>query len=110
MSFPSEIIRTSTNIAQQGLKEMRHSRPTRGSNILPMVFDVELDRFVKNDNLSYGTGFKRLMGMSTTLVGVPIAVTEGAKALYDVADEEIDAMRRFVPDWSKKLYSCANKR
>jgi len=41
------------------------------------------------------------MGMSTTLAGVPIAVTEGAKALYDVADEEIDAMRRFVPDWSK---------
>ena len=32
---------------------------------------------------------------------MPIAVTEGAKALYDVADEEIDAMRRFVPDWSK---------
>jgi hypothetical protein len=101
MSFPSEIIRTSTNIAQQGLKEMKHSRPTRGSNILPVVFDVELDTFVKNDNLSYGTGFKRLMGMSTTLAGVPIAVTEGAKALYDVADEEIDAMRRFVPDWSK---------
>ena len=101
MSFPSEIIRTSTNIAQQGLKEMRHSRPTKGSNILPMVFDVELDRFVKNDNLSYGTGFKRLMGMSTTLAGVPIAVTEGAKALYDVADDEIEAMRRFVPDWSK---------
>ena len=101
MSFPSEIIRTSTNIAQQGLKEMKHSRPTRGSNILPVVFDVELDTFVKNDNLSYGTGFKRLMGMSTTLAGVPIAVTEGAKALYDVADEEIEAMRRFVPDWSK---------
>jgi len=101
MSFPSEIIRTTTNIAEQGLKEMRHSRPTRGSNILPVVFDVELDTFVKNDNLSYGTGFKRLMGMSTTLAGVPIAVTEGAKALYDVADEEIDAMRRFVPDWSK---------
>ena len=39
--------------------------------------------------------------MSTTLAGVPIAVTEGAKALYDVADDEIEAMRRFVPDWSK---------
>ena len=101
MSFPSEIIRTTTNIAEQGLKEMRHSRPTRGSNVLPMVFDIDLGRFVKNDNLSYGTGFKRLMGMSTTLVGIPIAVTEGAKALYDVADDEIDAMRRFVPDWSK---------
>jgi hypothetical protein len=101
MSFPSEIIRTTTNIAEQGLKEMRHSRPTRGSNILPVVFDIDLGAFVKNDNVSYGTGFKRLMGMSTTLIGVPIAVTEGAKALYDVAEDEIDAMRRFVPEWSK---------
>jgi hypothetical protein len=101
MSFPSEIIRTTTNIAELGLKEMKHSRPTRGSNILPVVFDVDLGAFVKNDNVSYGTGFKRLMGMSTTLVGVPIAVTEGAKALYDVTEDEIEAMRRFVPDWSK---------
>ena len=101
MSFPSEIIRTTTNIAELGLKEMRHSRPTRGSNILPLVFDVDLGAFVKNDNVSYGTGFKRLMGMSTTLVGVPIAVTEGAKAIYDVTEDEIEAMRRFVPEWSK---------
>ena len=48
--------------------------------------------------------------MSTTLAGVPIAVTEGAKALYDVADEEIDAMRRFVPDWSKNSTLVPNKR
>jgi hypothetical protein len=108
MSFPSEIIRTSTNIAQQGLKEMTHIPEAgvrvRGSNISPVVIEVLQDgttRTVKNNNLSYGTGFKRLMGMSTTLAGVPIAVTEGAKALYDVADEEIEAMRRFVPDWSK---------
>jgi len=101
MSFPSEIIRTTTNIAEQGLKEMRHSGRTRGSNILPVVFDIDLGAFVKNDNVSYGTGFKRLMGMSTTLIGVPIAVTEGAKALYDVTEDEIEAMRRFVPEWSK---------
>ena len=108
MSFPSEIIRTSTNIAQQGIKEMTHipkaGVKVRGSNISPVIIEVLQDgttRTVKNNNLSYGTGFKRLMGMSTTLVGIPIAVTEGAKALYDVADDEIEAMRRFVPDWSK---------
>jgi hypothetical protein len=44
---------------------------------------------------------KRIAGMATTLTAVPIAATEGAKALYDVTEEEIDAMRRFVPDWSK---------
>ena len=39
--------------------------------------------------------------MATTLTAVPVAVTEGAMALYDVTEDEIDAMRRFVPDWSK---------
>jgi hypothetical protein len=111
MSFPSEIIRTSTNIAQQGIKELSHipAEGVRviGSNIGLTVREVLQDgteRVVKNNALTdgrYATGFKRLMGMSTTLIGIPIAVTEGAKALYDVADEEIDAMRRFVPEWSK---------
>jgi len=50
MSFPSEIIRTTTNIAEQGLKELKHSRPTVGSNITPWVFDKELNKLVKNDN------------------------------------------------------------
>tara|TARA_R110000824_G_scaffold383952_1_gene577711 strand:+ start:992 stop:5134 length:4143 start_codon:yes stop_codon:yes gene_type:complete len=104
MSFPSEIIRTSTNIARQGIKEMTHSRPTVGTNIGYLVFDKQLGRLVKNDALAngtWGTGFKRMTGMAATLTGIPIAVTEGAKALYDVTEEEIDAMRRFVPEWSK---------
>ena len=37
MSFPSEVMRTTVGIAEQGLKEIRHSRPTRGSNVLPYV-------------------------------------------------------------------------
>ena len=60
MSFPAEIIRTTTNIAEQGIKEMKHSRPTRGSNITPYVTDLETGQLVKNDNVMYGTGIKRL--------------------------------------------------
>ena len=101
MSFPAEMIRTTTNIAEQGLKEMRHSRPVRGSNITPYVIDAETGQLVKNDNPLYGTGFKRLTGMATTLVVVPQTVVEGAKYLYDVTEDEIQALRQFVPDWSK---------
>ena len=104
MSFPSEIIRTSTNIARQGVKEMAHSNPTKGSNMLPTVFDTKLNKYVANDAIergTYSTGMKRIVGMATTLTAVPVAVTEGAKALYDVTEDEIQAMRRFVPDWSK---------
>ena len=112
MSFPSEIIRTSTNIARQGVKEMSHIkgegvRKIIGSNMGLTVTELLEDgttRVVKNNaitNGTYGTGFKRMIGMATTLTGVPIAVTEGAMALYDVTEDEIDALRRFVPDWSK---------
>jgi len=101
MSFPAEMIRTTTNIAEQGLKELRHSKPTRGSNVTPYVIDAETGQLVKNDNPMYGTGFKRLSGMATTLVVVPTTVVEGAKAFYDVTEDEIAALRQFVPDWSK---------
>ena len=104
MSFPAEIIRTTTNIAEQGLKEIRHipaaGEVIRGSNVTPYVF-IEGKGLVKNNNVNYGTGFKRLSGMATTLVVVPEVVTEGAKAIYDVTEDEIQALRQFVPEWSK---------
>ena len=101
MSFPSEMIRTTSNIGRQALSELRHSRPTRGSNVGPIVFDIEANAFVKNDNPMYATGIKRLAGMTTTLTTVPIALTEGMKALYDVTEDEMQALRQFVPEWSK---------
>ena len=53
MSFPAEIMRTTTNIAEQGLKELRHSKPVRGSNVTPYVIDAATGQLVKNDNLMY---------------------------------------------------------
>ena len=101
MSFPSEMIRTSTNIAQLGVRQMRHSKPTIGSNLLPYVRDKVTGELVKNDNPFYADGMKRLMGLATFTTVVPVGLVEGAKALYDVTEEELDALRRFVPDWSK---------
>ena len=101
MSFPSEIIRTTSNIGRQTVKELRHSRPTRGSNIMPVVWDTQLGRFVKNDNPMYGIGVQRALGMATTLTVVPTATVEAAKWMYDVTEDEIAALRRFAPEWSK---------
>jgi len=104
MSFPAEMIRTTTNIAEQGLKEMRHipaaGEKIIGSTVTPYV-NIEGKGLVKNNNPMYGTGFKRLSGMATTLVVVPQVVVEGAKAVYDVTEDEIAALRQFVPEWSK---------
>ncbi len=101
MSFPSEIIRTTAGIGNQIVKEMKHSRPTRGSNLLPVVWDVQLGRFVKNDNPMYAIGRQRALGMAVTLTAVPTATVEGAKLFYDVTEDEIEALRQFVPEWSK---------
>ena len=111
MSFPSEMIRTTTNIVEQGLNEMRHIPAPgiriKGSNIGSTVTEILEDgteRVVKNNAMTtgrYKTGLTRLLGMATFTTGVPVALTEGAMALYDVTQDEMDALRRFVPEWSK---------
>ena len=100
MSFPSEMIRTTGNIAETAIVEMKHSKAVRGSDVSPVVYEIGKG-FVKNDNPLYRIGAMRMAGMATTLTVVPTAVVEGAKALYDVTEDEIDALRRFVPEWSK---------
>lgn len=111
MSFPSEMIRTTTNIAELGLNEMRHIPAAgvrvKGSNLGLTVTEILADgteQVVKNNALdsgAYGDGIKRLLGLATFTTAAPVALTEGAKALYDISSEELDALRRFVPEWSK---------
>ena len=104
MSFPSEMIRSTVNIGQQAIKELKHlpgpGEIIRGSDISPMVY-IEGKGFVKNNNPMYGIGATRAAGMAFTLNAVPAMAVEGAKALYNVTDDEIQALRQFVPEWSR---------
>ncbi len=101
MSFPSEMLRTTTNIGSQALKEMRHSKKTIGTNIAPWVLDAATGTMVKNDNPFYRIGATRISGMAFTLGAVPAMLVEGSKALYNVSKDELEALRQFVPDWSR---------
>lgn len=86
VSFPAEILRTSTNIIRRGLDEITMQvKNDKGELVKPLA----------------GIGYQRLIGMATTSVAVPTAVAEAAKVLYDVTEDEIQALRRYVPDWSK---------
>jgi hypothetical protein len=86
VSFPAEILRTSTNIVKRGLDEITTQvKNDKGELVRPLA----------------GIGYQRLIGMATTSIAVPTAVSEAAKVLYDVADEELEALRRYVPLWSK---------
>ena len=39
--------------------------------------------------------------MGVTTVAVPAAAVEMAKTVYDVTEDEMEALRRYVADWSK---------
>ena len=87
VSFPAEILRTSGNILKRSYDEIFNMKET-----LP---DGRVIAPFKN------IGLKRLAGFATTTMAVPYGTVEAAKAIYDVSSEEMEALRRFVPDWSK---------
>jgi hypothetical protein len=76
MSFPSEILRTTTNIAQRSLKEIQ-------------------DPALRN------IGIKRLIGLGTVLTIAPNIIQSGFQTIYNVTNEELQALKRFLPKWSK---------
>ena len=85
VSFPAEIMRTSTNIVSRALDEIFYSTTVNGKQVNPF-------RTI---------GLQRLAGMAFTTAAVPSAAVAGMSALYDVTREEREAIRRYVADWSK---------
>ena len=85
VAFPAEIIRTSTNIVETALKEINYTTVINGKTVKPLR----------------ARGLQRLTGMALTTAALPLGTVAAAQAIYDVADDEIDAMRRYVADWSK---------
>jgi len=86
MSFPAEIMRTGTNIVRTALDEITGTiTKADGTKIRPFM----------------ATGFTRLFGFGATVAAVPYAATEIGKTLYDVSNEELQAIKRYVADWSK---------
>jgi len=75
-SFPSEIYRTGTNNLVKGIKEAK-------------------------DPIRAPIGKARLTGQALTYVTAPIVAVEGFRALYGISRDQLDAIRDFVPEWSK---------
>ena len=78
IAFPLEIMRTGNNIITQSIDEITSGIP-------------ELKKL----------GLRRLLSFGTTVGGIPYGLSEIFKAKNDVSDEEMQALRRFVPEWSK---------
>ena len=87
IAFPLEIMRTGNNIISQSIDEI-----TSG---IPQLRDL---------------GLRRLLSFGTTVGGIPYFLSEVFKAKNDVSDEEMRALRRFVPEWSKNSTLLATGR
>jgi len=76
VAFPAEIVRTGLNTLQRGIRE------------------------VKNP-FTRGVGMKRLAGVATTSVALPLGAVELGKQMSGFTDEQMLALRKFVPYWSE---------
>ena len=85
VSFPAEIMRTGANIVQRGLDEIFYSVKVGKDTVNPLR----------------AIGLQRLIGMGITTSAVPYAAVAAGQALYDVSEDELKAMRRYVASWSK---------
>ncbi len=86
VSFPAEIVRTGTNIVRRGLREI--------NEVITLPDGTTVKPFET-------IGYTRLFGFGATVAAVPYATQKAFQAIYDVTDEEREAIRRYVADWSK---------
>jgi len=86
VSFPAEIARTGANIVRRGLREINETITLADGTVVKPFQTI---------------GYQRLFGFGVTTAAVPYATAEAFQALYDVTDDERDAIRRYVAQWSK---------
>jgi hypothetical protein len=88
IAFPLEIMRTGNNIFQTSIDEITAGigKGTYDNPEIPSLMKL---------------GLKRLFSFGMTVGGVPYTLVQTGKALHNVTDEEMEALRRMVPEWSK---------
>ena len=86
VSFPAEIMRTSANILESGLREVNETFVRQDGKFIKPLRSI---------------GYKRLVGFGTTVAVVPYGTQEAFKAIHNVSEDEMEALKRYVPSWSK---------
>jgi hypothetical protein len=85
VAFPAEIMRTGTNIVSTALDEIFFTARINGKEVNPLR----------------ARGLQRLTGMTATTAALPLGTVAMFQTLGDISDDELEAMRRYVPEWSK---------
>jgi len=117
MAFPAEIIRTTTNITRQGLKELGF----RADDIVPTLIKKETDRLTaakKPIDMTVieatakkqaaalqkqirAIGAKRLSNYAAMAYVAPVAAQKAAMGALDFTQEQLDALELQAPSWMK---------
>ena len=106
IAYPLEIMRSGSNIYQSAIDEISFGKKLMQlaeksgteSNISNILNKEDL---IKTGKLLQGVGNRRLMGFGMTVSGLPITLTAGFQAINNVSNDELNSLRRFVPEWSK---------
>jgi len=106
IAYPLEIMRSGSNIYQSAIDEISFGKKLMqlaeksgaGSNISNILNKEDL---IKTGKLLQGVGHRRLMGFGMTTTGLPITLVAGFQAINDVSNDELNSLRRFVPEWSR---------
>ena len=85
VSFPAEIARTGTNIVRRALREINEEVIVNGKTYKPFQ----------------SIGYTRLFGFGVTTAAVPAGTAAAFSAIYDITEEEREAIRRYAAQWSK---------
>jgi hypothetical protein len=85
VAFPAEIMRTGTNIVSTALDEIFFTARINGKEVNPLR----------------ARGLQRLTGMAATTAALPLGTVAMFQTLNDISDDQLEAMRRYVPEWSK---------
>jgi len=121
ISFPAEMMRTSGNIMELALKERaqgiqlikqgkalltaKSQRQAallgRAEGLPPKNIVKEGRELIRRGEAYKKVGTQRMSGFAYTVAGLPASIQTAAKLAYNVSEEEMMALRRFVPEWSK---------
>jgi len=106
IAYPLEIMRTGNGIYTSAIDEI-----TFGKKLMQLTGESgtqsNMSKILNNQDLAkagkllQGVGHRRLFGFGITTSGLPVALTAGFQAINNVSNDELDSLRRFVPEWSR---------
>jgi hypothetical protein len=86
VAFPAEIARTGTNIVRRALREINETITLANGKVVKPFEAI---------------GYTRLFGFGATVAAIPYATTKVFQGIYDITNDEREAIRRYAAKWSK---------